>query len=89
MVSLMQGREYPSRRGGLGDTAQGRGGVWTPVPRAPPGPSTLPASYPPSPFFSWPRAAHQSRCAADAERHAGAQGEVQKLEETKILQTSG
>uniref|UniRef100_A0ABI0P627 CCR4-NOT transcription complex subunit 9 n=1 Tax=Bos taurus TaxID=9913 RepID=A0ABI0P627_BOVIN len=34
-------------------------------------------------------AAHQSRSAADAERHNDAQGEVQKLEEAKILQTSG
>ena len=42
-----------------------------------------------SPFFSWLRAAHQSRSAADAERHNDAQGEVQKLEEAKILQTSG
>ncbi|XP_060267291.1 1-phosphatidylinositol 4,5-bisphosphate phosphodiesterase delta-4 isoform X2 [Ovis aries] len=34
-------------------------------------------------------AARQSRSAADAERHTDAQGEVQKLEEAKILQTSG
>lgn len=41
MASQLQSREYPCRRGGPGETAQG-------CSRAPPGPCFLPSSYPAS-----------------------------------------
>ena len=55
MASLMQSREYPSRRGGLGKTAQGQGGVWPPVQELLLGPPPfLPATQPAAPSFPGP-----------------------------------
>lgn len=86
MASLLQGREYPAGEGvgrqpGDGEDAEPlfKSSFWV---------LHIPG-WLSSPCFSWPRATHQSRSAADAERYDDAQGENQKLEEAKILQTSG
>lgn len=49
MASLNQGREYPSRRRGFGETAQGRGGVRILVPELLLGPLPSPPATQPAP----------------------------------------